>query len=199
MTRSTFSKLAFAVLALAFLIQPASADARAPSYKKTLKKWTRGAELYQRDDFHASLTWDVSWITNDLLEAQARKYGKVYEVDESVQQEKLAEWQAHHGGGAVFLVSFYSYERREKDLSRESSVWKLKLDANGRELTPVKIEKINRKDSLLKLFYPFVNLWTHQYYVYFPEGSLSSSDKLMLSINGPTGKGKLYWNRKKKK
>lgn len=181
------------VLVACFVAQPAKAgDRRSSRYNKSLKTWTRQDEVYQREDFHASLKWHATWLNQDFLAAWAREHAKIYDLDAADEEAFLLDLQNQYGGTDVFFVSFYSYSFRESDLAKRDAVWKLSLETDGQNAQPIKIEKLSKPTSYHKRIFNYIDTWSSCYFVSFAKKQ-TSEDDLHLKINGPTGKGQLTW------
>ncbi len=182
-------------LLLGFAGRHADAKSYRHSYKKSLKQATRSQELYQREDFHASLKWQATWLNAEFLQAWSNEHARIYHLSESERQAYLAELEQKFSGFDAFFVNFYSYDYRESDLTNLKSVWHLRLpaeDADGEGVQPVKVTKISKPDSYLKRIFPYIDVWSSHCYVFFPKGT-QPDGHMTLNVFGPTGKSHLSW------
>ena len=185
----------FAVLPFGLASGPALAKSdrhEKKQYEKTLWKWTRTSEVFQRDDFNASLKWYATPINEEIIAAQIRRVASVYQYDQPEYDNLSAKMTERFSHYTVYYVSFYSYEYRFEDLSKESNDWKIYLESNCNKTAPIKIEKINKVSQMDQMLFPYSNLWSHHYYIYFPKQS-ESTCPVKLSVFGPGGKDTLTW------
>lgn len=180
----------FLVLCCLFISPPAYA--RAPSYKKILKKYTRHNEVYQREDIYASISWHVTWQADEFLQAKVAKIAKIYRHDENEKESQRRSEQGKFGDFESFFVSFYSYDFKNADLSRSTENWQLTLSVDGEEFSPVRIEKVGTLSPLKQVLFPYSNLWARHYFVYFPKVA-SYGKKIELRVDGPYGHSALTW------
>ncbi len=162
------------------------------SHNKNLKTWTRQDEVYQREDFHASLKWHATWLSGDFLIAWAHEQAKIYDLDPVAEANFLEDLQKQYSGVDAFFVSFYSYSFIESDLSNPKAVWKMSLETADENVLPAKIEKLSKPTSYHKRIFNYIDTWSSCYFVTFPKSQNRDQD-LHLKINGPTGKGQLQW------
>jgi len=167
-------------------------------YKKQLQRFSRDDEIYQREDFHASLKWHATVLTDEFLQSWADENARIYDSDLSQKKSFLFDLRKKYQDYDVFFVSFYSYSFRESDLANPKSVWHLSLQTSqGQFLEPVRIEKLTKPTSYDQHIFPYIDIWSQCYFVFFPKGSfdafIAGSDDLTLKIAGPTGKGLLVW------
>lgn len=186
-----YSVLSF-VLFLNFFLFATPSFAKRVSYKKALKQHTESQEIYQREDFHASLSWHATWLKPAFLEAMSYEHAKIYNLNSNERITYLKDLQREYADFDVFFVSFYSYDRKESDLASLRTVWKLRLEGEGDQYySPAKFEKVAKPNTYLKRMFPYINTWSNHYYVFFPKSGFGKSAK--LSVRGPTGKGHLTW------
>lgn len=170
-----------------------NAPAASPSYKKVLKKWTHSDTVYRARDFHAEILWSATWLNDAMLDAQAAKYAKVYDVSDSEEEEFLNGLVQKRDDSLFFFVSFYNYDRHFDDLADPRASWDIRLQAGGREFRPERMEKVNRPTPLERLFYPYLNSWSRGYYVWFPAAAGHYSPPYTLSLRGPFAVSELVW------
>lgn len=191
----TVYSLQFAVcLAIIFsFLLPATSFSKSPSYKKVYKKWTRSDSVYGLSDFHASILWSATPLNDQVIEAQAKKFAKAYEVPLKEEEEELERLKEKRGDKVLFFVSFYSYDRHFDDLENPGSKWDLRLEAGEMTYRPVRFEKFNRPNPLDKLYYPGLGPWSSGYYVWFPAEAGMRPYPWILSVHGPKAHSKLKW------
>ncbi len=177
---------------LLLILFPLAAQA-APSYKKVLKKWTKSDRVYKLSDFHAVVDWSVTYLDEEMIEAQARNHSKVYKLDSSESDQLLWSLQEKEGGQTKFFVSFYTPNRKFSDLKKETAHWDVRLKADGRTFRPTKIEKTTQT-PLQEMYYPYIlKPWATTYELYFDSTVKSLPKPWTLGVYGPEGHSELVW------
>lgn len=176
-----------------FLWQPQT-QAASPKkiYKKALKKWSRQQEVYQREDFYVSIDWTATYQSPEFVEAKASRMNQIYDFRGEKARDVLLKEQEKFSKYTGFYVAFYTYQYRFSDLNSKGNGWKLYLEANGERYEPVKIEALKRLRPLYQTLYPYSNLWSRHYYIYFPKVNAAPSD-IKLKVTGPLGYSTLSW------
>lgn len=194
-----FSSL-IAVWFLSALLVLASGQAHAKSarhkedktYTKILKKWTQSDEVYQREDFYASLKWFATLQNAAMINARVDLLSHIYEYDFAKSEALRAQEHKKFDDVIAFYVSFYAYDYKTDDLARDKNDWKLFLEVDEQKVVPLRIEKVSRVSPVEQSLYPYSNAWAQHYYVYFPKPKISYSS-IRLSVFGPAGKSSLVW------
>lgn len=176
-----------------FTSQTVTAKSLKKVYQKALKTWTRDDELYQRDDFYASMKWHATYLSSEFQAVQNEFVVDVYGYSPTERAKFVRERQNRFGGYVAFFVSFYGYDYKTADLAAKDSIWRLRLDAGGREVAPAKFEEIKKPTPFDMQIYPYINTWSRHYFVYFPKTSGLVSGEIKLKINGPNSRGELAW------
>jgi hypothetical protein len=181
------------VVSLAVLVFCACAGTRAKHvYRAVLHEWTRSGEAFQSELLFISVKWHASLLSPDLLLAQANEVGNVYQAGDE-RDAFLASESTRYRGTISFFVSFYSFEHKYSDLSREDCSWKLSLVDHGARSTPLTIQKIHTLTPLQRYLFPYVDTWSSFYIVSFPRAASTNYHGLELSIRGPDGSSHLDW------
>lgn len=132
-------------------------------------------------------------LNDRILNAQALKYGELYDLSDSEQEDFLNELTRKQDGAVFFFVAFYNYDRHFDDLANPRAKWDLRLQAGGRDFAPLRLEKVNRPNPLERLFYPYLDSWSRGYYVWFPAEAANDEAPYTLSVHGPFAASKLVW------
>jgi len=183
--------LLFCIL-FSFIIFPSDLYAK-KSYKRVLKSWTRQKEVYGRDDFYACMKWFVTYQSNEFVNSKIDKVTGMYKYSDQKAGQFLQAEKEKYDGYYGFYISFYAYDYRYSDLSAKDSVWELQLEVDGKQMSPAKIKKISSLTPFYRSLYPYSNVWSRHYIVYFPKKTKISNPPLTLSINGPFGHSSLKW------
>lgn len=184
---------AFLIAVTAFAPAPAFSGSPKKSYKKALKAWTHEDELYQREDFYASMKWTVTYLSPEFMAAQADMVSDIYDHSPTEKARYVRQQRDRFGGYEAFFVSFYGYDYKTADLAKKDSIWRLRLEENGREVAPSKFEEIRKPTPFDIQLYPYINTWSRHYFVYFPKAAGLRPGETKLKINGPYSRGELAW------
>ena len=194
MKRFFFTVISFFLLSGFFAENPAVAS---HSYKTVLRRWTRSDTVYIPRDFNVPILWHAVWLRDEVLEAQAAQYAKVYRLGEKEEQKVLSDLRDKKGGENLYFVSFYSSVKETDDLTNPRANWDLRLKVGNEIFLPTRMEKINKPTLLQKVFYPFLHPWAKGYYVWFAPESAGGSARRMLTLYGPEAHSKLVWRSKR--
>lgn len=183
-------------LLLCFMALSATA-ADVPSFKKALKKYHRHGAQFNFSTFHDNITWDVIYKSAEFREAAAYKYAKDYRLSDSELQAKLVDEEQAALKGPEFIVLVFTYSKAWNNFDAPDSVWKLRLEAEGKQFDPVSIVAF-KPTPLETSLYPFFDPWTKAYSVLFPtEAYAVLNEQFSLSAFGAKGKSTLRWKIKK--
>lgn len=180
--------ICLAVVLLGFSTQSAQAKFK---YKKELKKYTKSAEMYQRQDFHANIIWKVTYQAPEFLQAKAKKIAKTYKLSAQEEADIYAKQKQQFGKSVNFFVSFYSYDRNTTNLSVKDNKWKLYLVKDGKRFEPKHIREKSNLSPIEKSLFPYVDHWSKAYYVSFDLETISYPFE--LQVMSPEGHSKLLW------
>ncbi|EKD41262.1 MAG: hypothetical protein ACD_73C00787G0002 [uncultured bacterium] len=164
-------------------------------YKKILKKWSRHDEVYAHYDLKAAIIWDATFLSEEMLEAQADLYARQYDLDDS---QKLKEWEnlrSSREGKTVFFVSFFNSSKKLDDLSNPKHGWLIRLKSRGNVFEPVLIERLKRYSPEAQLFYPYILPWSVTYRVSFPPNAIVSGQKFELDVRNQLSDSHLIWDK----
>lgn len=168
-------------------------------YDAVLKRWTREGKVIRHFDtnLHVYATywsWDFTW-------AYAVKRAKAFRLTaaraSAMRAGLLKEKTSHH----EFYLAATTQEERWNDFDDNDSIWKITLvDDKGRQVDPVRIDKIDPLTAVHKSFFPHTRLFFMGYTVKFPRQLADGSEfipagsrKLTLQIAGPKGVVRLTW------
>lgn len=179
------------LLLLVFLV--VSFSTYASGYKKVLAENTRQSESYRLKDLHASIVWSATHLSNVMVSAESRYYAKKFALTAPEELSLNDHWLSERGSQVVFMVAFYSYDRKFSDLSNLANGWDLRLvTPDGQRITPAKIEK-RPLSPIDQLLYPSITSWSKVYRVTFPINEASLTVPFKLEIHGPEAHSELSW------
>lgn len=177
----------FCFVSIGFAVDPLS-------FKQALKKYHRHGEFFNRQNLHANIFWDVVYKDKEFREAMSRVYAEKYQLSESELQSRIWNEYQEAERGPEFVVILYTYDKKWNDLDSRESIWRLRLEREDQEYTPVSVVKV-KPTPTDETFYPFSAPWTQMYVVLFPKGSLSGSPQnFKLTLYGLKGQNTLTWN-----
>ena len=168
-------------------------EASAASYKKSLNRWSRSDSVFVVRDLKAEILWSATFLSDEMIFAQAKAFQKAYRVPADEREEFLATLKTKRGSEVLFFVSFYSHDHRFDDLTNPLAKWDLRIESGGEAFRPNRVEKIVRLSPLESLFFPYVSPWSKSYYVWFPSEVLNRPFPWNLSIFGPRAHSTLIW------
>lgn len=177
-----------------FIILPSLSWAKV-SYHKVLHQWTKDHAVYQREDFYASLVWAATLQSPEFLRAKSQEIAKIYDDDFSKEQEVLKEQNREFGDKITFFLSVYVYDYKVADLINPKNGWKLQAEILGKRYEPDKIKYLSKLSPLEKRLFPYSNIWSKHYMVYFPkpDGFNANGMRVKLHLRGPDSQDVLVW------
>lgn len=178
----------YLVLAVVAGILSFSSLSFAASYKSTLRKWTRSDRVYKSEDLNATLLWTATLLSPEMVAAQKGEFARVYDTQDISSMPLRSDED-----GILFYISFYSEDSRHDDLSQKGNAWQLRLKAGDEDFAPIRVEKVDKPAPLDRLFYPYMEIWSRGYYVWFPREARHQSKPWTLSVHGPFSHSKLIW------
>jgi len=167
------------------------------SFKKALKKYHRHGENFNASTFHDNITWDAIYKSPEFREASAYKYAKDYRLSDEELKSRLWNESQEAAKGPEFILLVYTYSKAWNDLDSKQSVWKLRLEGEGKQFEPLSITAF-KPTPLDTSMYPFFDPWTKAYSVLFPLEAYEVLDgDFSLAIFGAKGKSTLRWKASK--
>ncbi len=130
-----------------------------------------------------SATLQNSKVTSALIDESAR----VYQWSEEQYAKEKARKFEENGKATEMFLSFFVPERKEDDLNKGTTKWKLFLDVNGKRYEG-KAAKIKTQFSELMVLYPHHTRWGTPYKLTFdvPVAEVENHAS-KLTITGPPG------------
>ncbi len=144
--------------------------------------------LYNTLEVHATP------ITSQVALGQLDYQTQIYQWDESKFSTESAAYEARLNREAEFFISFFTPEKKNDDLTKPNSVWKVFLDVDGRRYEG-QVKKIRSLLAEIQGLYPYHNRFSTPYSVIFPVPMKSIESKEMtLTMTGPIASGILRFN-----
>ncbi|MBL7686184.1 MAG: hypothetical protein JNK65_09165 [Deltaproteobacteria bacterium] len=182
------------ILCFLFLFFPFIGFAgEASHYKKMLKKYTRHGEDFNIQTMAANLVIDGLYLSDEFREAYAKRFAEIYRLNSNDTRLKVNEEIEKSKKGTQFLLSVFTYDKKWNELETDQSIWKLRLEFEGKSYTPLQVEKLKITPADTT-FYPFLTPWSKLYLVTFDKNiSLSDQSSFEMALFGVKGNRTLVW------
>lgn len=158
------------------------------AYNDKLEENTRNAIVNK--SFQRIAEINVTLMSSDFKKMLEDRVQKVYLTSSS-------DLTTSSQTTGVF-VSIFSPEDKLMELEN-SSIWTIALQIGEEKHFPIKVKKIYNKKKW-ENFFPYINMWTHEYFVLFNSplsdestGKLVKEEKLDLILSNVNAKIKLIW------
>ena len=175
------------LIALSFFAV-STGEARTPSYKSVLKKWTRQEEVYTWDNFEARVVWYATYQSEKFRKVRVQKYAKLYDLDKEQVTNLLEQEKKDDQKYDTFFVSIYA------NGSTNSRHWRLILTTEGgKKVKPVSMESVP-DDQILRHLYPYVDRWSKTFEVRFPKVT-QKGQSFELKVVGIPDHSKMVWKK----
>lgn len=154
-------------------------------YHSTLESYTQTKQVY--DGFYATMEFSAILMNTAGSRARVDQYARIYQWDDSKYADEKAKTENSLARQTEIFLSFYVPDRKNDDLAKTKTLWKIFLDANGRRYEG-KVEKIKTALAEVTALYPAYNRWCTPYKVTFniPTSQIESGPT-KLTLTGPVG------------
>ncbi|KHD89566.1 MAG: hypothetical protein OM95_03010 [Bdellovibrio sp. ArHS] len=161
-------------------------------YMEVIEKHSDQVRKYT--GFYNTLDFQATVITSAVAKAQLEQSNMLYQWDETRFAEEKNKFENRLSKEAEVFLSFYTPERKNDDLSKTSTIWKIFLDVDGRRYEG-KAKKIKLQLVEVEGLYPYHNRFYTPYSVIFPVPMRSIEGKPMkMTVTGAVGSGVLNFN-----
>lgn len=156
-------------------------------YMEVITKHSDNVRRYS--GFYNILDMESTVITSEVAQAQLEQSSMLYQWDEVRFNEEKAKFEARLNREAEIFLSFYTPERKNDDLSKNKTIWKIFLDVDGKRYEG-KATKLKLQLVEIEGLYPYHNRFYTPYSLIFPVPMRSIEGKPMkLTITGAVGAG----------
>lgn len=163
-------------------------------YEKIIEQNTDKARKYS--GFYNTIDIEGTAITSDVAQAQLNQSAMLSQWDDSKVNEEQAKSNDRLNKQMEFFLSFFTPDRKNDDLSKSNTIWKIFLDVDGRRFEG-KATKIKQQLVEVTALYPYHNRFYTPYSITFPVSTRAVENKPMkLTITGPVGSATLIFNTK---
>lgn len=157
--------------------------------QEVLEKYSRSKKMY--DGFQATMDFGATLLNSPVRAAQTDKAARIYQWNpEQYAAEKNKSETEKQRQTEVFL-SFFVPDRKQDDLAKTSTKWKIFLDVEGRRYEG-KAAKIKTILADVQSQFPYHTRWNTPYKLTFPVATTDIDGKsVSLTLTGPVGSAKL--------
>ncbi|MBV2167986.1 MAG: hypothetical protein KUL82_04685 [Bdellovibrio sp.] len=162
------------------------------NYMDVIEKYTDKTRRYS--GFYNTIDMEATVINSAVAEAQLGQSSMLYQWDEKKFAEEKVKYEARLNKESEIFLSFFTPEKKNDDLSKESTIWKIFLDVDGKRFEG-KAKKIKLQLVEIEGLYPYHNRFYTPYSVTFPVPMKSIEGKaLKMTLTGAVGSGVLNFN-----
>jgi len=134
-------------------------------YERILEKYTTSSIKYQ--GLYNTLQVEGTLVTTTMAQAQLEQTARLYIWDQPKMDEEKKKSQELSAKQTTVFVSFYTPERKNDNLHKNMTMWKLFLDVDGKRYEG-KASKIKLLFSEVQAIYPYHNRFSTPYNIVFP-------------------------------
>lgn len=172
------------------------------SYPRVWEAWTREKEAFSWKELSHEIfvsatfeSWEFRWA---YVVRYAYDYSLMPETRDEMLQASLASSRQEHR----FFVTLAGMDFRESNLAGNSSAWRVLLvDPEGRQTSPVLVERVRRPTAVDRVYFPQVNAFRQTFRLTFPavdgEGRRTippGTPFIILRFTGARGRADLRWD-----
>jgi hypothetical protein len=166
---------------------PAETDqALESAYQQTLDRYTRSQGVY--DYLDTRLFVHATWESTPFMEARVKRYGRFRALPLEEERSAMEAERQRLRDVTEFHLAVHANDPKMDDFDKPGSMWRLALLVDGRELSPVLIERIGRANTEQRSIYSYMESFWVGYRVRFPKATGGS---MTLKIASAVGKAEL--------
>lgn len=161
-------------------------------YTPIIEKNTDRVRRYS--GFYNTLDIEGTVLNSQVLSAQAHQNALLYQWDDNKLSQELNNVQTRMTKEAEIFLSFFTPDRKNDDLYKTTTIWKIFLDVDGKRYEG-KAKKIRLPLAELEGLYPYYNRFYTPYSVTFPVTMQSIENRpLSVTITGTVGSGTMTFS-----
>lgn len=165
---------------------PAELDpALESAYQQTLERYTRSQGIY--DFLDTRLFVYATWESPAFAEARVKRYARFHAMPPEEERAALEAERQRLRDATEFHLAVHANDPKMDDFDRVDSMWRLALVVDGKELTPMSIERIGRSNTEQRSSYSYMETFYVGYRVRFPK----VSGPMTLKLASAAGKAEL--------
>lgn len=165
----------------------------AAEYERIVEQNTQNTEKYQ--GLYNTLNVTGTFLTTKMAQAQLEQSARLYLWNKEKFEKESRERMGTLEQKTQFFVSFFTPERKNDNLSKSKSIWKVFLDVGGKRYEG-KVEKIKQLTAEIQSHYPYHTRWNTPYVITFdiPVRTVESLPA-DLTLTGSVDQAILKFNR----
>ena len=157
------------------------------NYADIIEKHSAKVRLYS--GFYNILDMESTAITSEVAQVQLAQGALLYQWDEARAKEEKDKFESRLSKESEFFLSFYVPERKQDDLFKKNTIWRIFLDVNGKRYEG-KVNRIKLQLVEIEGLYPYHNRFYSPYSVIFPVPMRSIEGQPMkVTLTGAVGSG----------
>jgi hypothetical protein len=161
-------------------------------YNQVIENFTQQAQEY--DGLQNTIEFHATLLNSRAIEAQTLRKASILQWEKGKYDSELKSRLTKANENTEVFVSFFTPERKNTDLARSETLWKIFLVSKDNRYEG-KAEKINLLISEIQSLYPHHNRWSNAYLIKFPV-SVSEVEKSQAEfiLTGPVGTKSVRFN-----
>lgn len=161
-------------------------------YMSVVEKYSDKARRYS--GFYNTLDIEATVINSQVAQAQLTLKKELSQWDETKTNDEKFKIENKLNQETELFLSFFTPERRNNDLLKTTSMWKLFLDVDGKRYEG-KVTKLKKELAEVQALYPYHNRFYTPYTVTFPVPMKTIENKAMkFTITSAVGSATLNFN-----
>ncbi len=171
------------------------------TYQAAFRSWTREGRIY--DGLDVKLISAATYLSPKFRKAFAVEYAKIYKLTELEKNKFITDQENAGSGYEDFIFAAYVPEKEWDDFYKKNSIWKIFITRdNIKQIKPIEIRKLDKRDAKTGYFYPYVTPWKSIYRLRFPKllaedekkTPRDETDSLKLVLTSVLGSTEIIWN-----
>lgn len=162
------------------------------SYFSTLQKFTAKMQVY--NGFQAAVDYSATLLNHPVSQHQVDQNARIYQWTPTQYADEKAKSESVLAKRTEIFLSFFTPDKKNDDLNKAKTSWKIFLDAGGRRYEG-RAEKIKANNSEIAALYPSYNRWSTPYRLIFDTPvSQIENQQSKLTLTGPIGSTTVEFN-----
>lgn len=163
-----------------------SDSAMESAYQQTLDRYTRSQGVF--DFFDTRLFVHATWESTPFMEARVKRYARFRALPAEEERAALEAERQRLADVTEFHLAVHANDPKMDDFDRPGSMWRIALVVDGRETSPLLIERIGRTTTDQRAYYSYMEPFWVGYRVRFPK---ATGGAMTLKIASSVGKAEL--------
>lgn len=164
-------------------------------YENIVAKNTDKNQVYE--SLYNVLDVNGTILNSQMITAQLSQSARLYLWDKTRLDQETAKRKEKSDKELEVFVSFYTPERKNDDLAKNKTLWKIFLDLDGKRYEG-KATKIKLLPAEIQGMYPYYTKFSTPYSIVFPVGTgLADGKATKLILTGAVGSTSLNFNNLK--